>query len=71
MTAREMKKRFASEWILVGNPQTNESLEVIKGTVLHHSRDRDEVYKKAIELRPRCLAMLYTGRMPKDTAIIL
>ncbi len=71
MTAKEMKRKFASEWILVGEPQTNESLEVIKGPVLHHSRKRDEVYRKAIELRFMRFAMLHTGWMPKDTAIIL
>jgi uncharacterized pyridoxal phosphate-containing UPF0001 family protein len=40
MTLQEMEAKFDSEWILVGDPQTNESLEVVKGTVLCHSKDR-------------------------------
>jgi hypothetical protein len=71
MTLQEMEKEFDSEWILVGDPETNESLEVVKGTVLCHSKDRDEVYRAAVKLRPKRSAILYTGQMPPDTAIVL
>ncbi|MGZ9187946.1 MAG: hypothetical protein ACXW6R_25080 [Candidatus Binatia bacterium] len=67
----QIEAQFDSEWILVGDPQTNEALEVQRGKVLWHSKDRDEVYRKAVELRPRRSAMLYTGKMPKDTAVVL
>ncbi|MGA3328371.1 MAG: hypothetical protein ABSF45_28300 [Terriglobia bacterium] len=71
MTISEIEAQFKSEWILVGDPKTNEALEVVAGNVLWHSKDRDEVYRKAIELKPRHSAFLYTGIIPKDTAIIL
>jgi hypothetical protein len=71
MTISEIEAQFKSEWILVGDPETSEALEVLAGTVLWHSKDRDEVYRKAIELKPRHAAFLYTGTMPKDSAIIL
>jgi len=71
LTITEIENQFISEWILVGDPQTNESLEVQKGRVLYHSKDRDEVYRKAVELRPKQFAMLCTEKMPKDTAIVL
>ncbi|MGZ8443455.1 MAG: hypothetical protein ACXW6K_09150 [Candidatus Binatia bacterium] len=71
MTIAQIEAQFDSEWILVGDPQTNEALEVQRGKVLWHSKDRDEVYRKAVELRPRRSAMLYTGKMPKDTAVVL
>lgn len=67
----DIERQFPSEWILVGNPLTNDQLEVQGGEVLAHSKDRDEVYRQAIALRPARFAMLYTGMMPKDTAIIL
>jgi len=57
--------------VLVEDPQTNEGLEVLSGTVRFHSKDRDEVYRKAVELRPKRFAMLYTGTTPKDTAVVL
>lgn len=71
LTIAQIESQFDSEWILVGEPQTNEALEVQSGKVLWHSKDREEVYRKAVELRPRRSAMLYTGKMPKDTAVVL
>lgn len=71
MTIKEMESRFVGEWILVENPLTNEALEVLSGNVLHHSRDRDEVYRRAVALRPKRSAILYTGEIPADTAIVL
>ena len=71
MTIEEIQSRFDSEWVLVENPRTNEALEVLSGHVLHHSKDRDEVYRKAVAVRPERCAVLYTGEIPADTAIIL
>ncbi len=71
MTIEQIQSQFESEWVLVGDPQTNEALEVLSGRVLHHSKDRDEVYGKAIALRPHRSAMLYTGEIPEDMVIVL
>jgi hypothetical protein len=71
MTIEEIESRFDSEWVLVGDPRANEALEVLSGKVLHHSKDRDEVYRKAVALRPQRCAVLYTGEIPEDTAIVL
>ncbi len=64
MTIEEIESQFDSEWVLVGDPQTNEHLEVLSGKVLHHSKDRDEVYRKAIESHSSRFAILYTGEIP-------
>lgn len=71
MSIAEIQVRFESEWILLEDPQTTESLEVRGGKVLWHSKDRDELYRKARELRPRHSAILYTGRLPENTAVVL
>ncbi len=72
LTVAEIELRFESEWVLVGDPQTNETMDVQRGTVLWHSKDRDEVYRKAVALRPERFAVLYTGRIPADgEAIVL
>ena len=70
-TIEKIKADFDSEWVLIENPETTETLEVKRGVVLCHSKDRDEVYRKALELKPRNSAILYLGTMPEDTAIIL
>ena len=71
LTLSEIKSRYGAEWILVEDPETNQELEVERGKVRFHSKDRDEVYRKAVELQPRRFAMLFTGKMPEGTAIVL
>ncbi len=71
LTVAEMESRFVAEWLLVEDPQINDALEVRSGVVRYHSKDRDEVYRKAIELHSKRFAVLYTGTIPQDTAIIL
>jgi hypothetical protein len=71
LTLAEIAARFAGEWVLLEDPQTNQALEVQGGRVLYHSKDRDEVYRQAIALRPQRFAVLYTGVMPEGTAIVL
>jgi hypothetical protein len=71
LSIEEMEQQFPSEWILVVNPRTSESLKVCAGQVLAHSKDRDEVYRTAVALKPPRFAVLYTGTMPKDSAIVL
>ena len=67
----EIKARFESEWVLLEDPETIDSLEVKGGKVLWHSKDRDEVYRKARELRPKHSAILYTGRLPEKMVVVL
>ena len=71
LTIAQIEAQFESEWVLVEDPQTNDVLEVQSGKVRWHSKDRDEVYRKAVELRPKRFAMLYTGKMPVNTAVVL
>lgn len=71
MTVEEMEARFDSEWVLVEAPRTNDALEVLGGTVIHHSKDRDEVYREAVALRSERCAVLYTGEIPEGVAVVL
>lgn len=71
LTIAEIESRFQSEWVLVEDPRTNEALEVEGGRVRYHSKDRDEVYRKAVELRPKRFAIVYTGQIPRDAAVVL
>jgi hypothetical protein len=67
----EIEKQFEDEWVLVGEPQTNETFEVLSGQVLCHGKTRDEVYRKAMELRPARFAVIFTGEMPAGVEFVL
>ena len=71
LTIAQIHVQFGSEWVLMESPQTNEALEVQSGTVRFHSKDRLEVYRRVVALRPKRFAILYTGQMPENTAIVL
>ena len=71
MTIAQIEAQFPAEWILVDEPQTNAALEVQSGKVVANSKDRDEVYRQPVRLRPKRFAVLFTGKIPKDTAIVL
>jgi hypothetical protein len=71
LSIAEIGAKFDSEWVLIEDPRTDEALEVQGGTVRWHGKDREEVYRRAVELRPKRFAIVYTGKMPQDTAIVL
>ena len=71
MSIVEIRTRFAPEWVLIGDPQTDENQRLLGGRVLFHSSDREEVYRKAIELRPGHFAFRYLGEMPEGMAFVL
>jgi len=71
MTIQEIESQFESEWILIQDPNTDEEMNVLGGDVIYHSKNRDEVYRKAVGLRPERSAVIYTGEIPEDTAVVL
>jgi hypothetical protein len=71
LTIEEIEARYAPEWVLIAEPQTDEALNVLAGKVLFHSPDRDEVYRKAQELRLDRIAVRYLGPYPEHLVLIL
>ena len=71
MAIADIHDKFDSEWILLEDPETDDSMEIRGGRVLWHSRDRDEVYRKAQEISPQHSAIVYTGSLPEDVVVIL
>ncbi len=67
----EIKARYAPDWVLIGEPETDEFQHVRAGRVLFHSPDREEVYRKAIDLRPGRFAFRYLGEVPEGAAFVL
>ena len=71
LTIEEIEARFAPDWVLIGDPQTDENQGLRGGRVLFHGPDRDEVYRKARELRLDRIAVRYLGPWPEDMALVL
>lgn len=72
MSWAEIENQFKSEWVLLEDPRTTEAFEIKEGKVLWHCKDKDELYRKAMELRPKHSAILFTGPViPEGAAAIL
>jgi len=71
LTVEEIEDRFPSEWVLIGDPQTDEAQRLLAGKVLFHSPERDEVDRRLLELRPSRFAFRYLGAMPEGMALVL
>jgi hypothetical protein len=70
-TIEEINARYPSEHVLLEDPQLDENNQVVSGRVLWHSKDKEEVYRKGIELRPKYSAFVHTGPFPDDVVYVL
>ena len=71
LTIEEIEARFAPEWVLIAEPQTDGEQRLLGGKVVFHSPDHDEVYRKARELQLHRIAVRYLGAWPEDMVLIL
>jgi hypothetical protein len=71
MKIDEIEARFPDEWILVIDPDTGPDLKVRSGVVAAHSKDRGEVYRTAIALKPKRSAVWFNGEPPADAVFVL
>jgi hypothetical protein len=71
LTMAEIERRFDREWVLIEDPELTEDLQVVRGKVVWHSKDRDEGHRKLLELRPKHPAFLYVGEPPEDMEYVL
>lgn len=67
----EIKRQYDGEWVLIVDPVTTKDLDILEGKVAWHSKDRDEVYRKAMEIRPQHSAVLFVGGPPKGMEFAL
>ncbi len=70
-TYAEIKKKYDGEWVLIIDPVQTKDLEIIEGKVACHSKDRAEVYRIAMQLRPKRAAVLFFGKPPENMEFAL
>jgi hypothetical protein len=71
LTREEITQRYKDEWVLLDDPVVAEGPRVVGGRVVFHSKDRDELDRKMLELRSRRMAVLFTGSIPEGMEILL
>ncbi len=71
VTLSEIEAQYESEWVLVGDPELDGDSQLIRGKVLFHSKNRDEVDRKDMELHPATAAIIFTGQIAENAAVVL
>jgi len=59
----DISTSFPDEWILLANPIFNENLEITKGIVLFHSKDKKDVCYQGRDMVKEFekISLIYTG----------
>jgi len=64
-----LKRRYPKEWLLLTNVVADELTRPIKGRLVAHSKNRDDIYDRLRTVRGG-FAIEYTGRIPRDLIVI-
>jgi hypothetical protein len=72
LTMEEIEARFPEEWILIDKPEKDQFGRVAGGRVVYHGPDREEIYRKALEIpSPRHIAFHCTKKRKPGVVYIL
>lgn len=72
LTTNEIRKRYPNEWVLIADTESDENFNVIKGELLAHSHNREEIDQALLIYSDvKSLAIEYTGPISQDYAVIL
>jgi hypothetical protein len=66
---RELQQ-YTGEWVLIEFKRLDKDLNVVGGKVVAHSPNKDEMYKRQLELKGQNLAIEFVGQPPQDLAVM-
>lgn len=72
LTIEEIRSRYPREWVLIADTESDDEWNVIRGEVLAHSPERDEIDEALIKFKHiKSISIEYTGPVPEDYAVLL
>lgn len=69
-TIATLKRRYPKEWLLLTNVVADELTRPIKGRLVAHSKNRDDIYDRLARTRAKSVSVEYTGKVPKDLVVV-
>lgn len=67
---RTLKKRYPKEWLLLTHVTADELTRPIRGRLVAHSKNRDDIYDRLARIRAKSVSIEYTGKIPKDLVVV-
>lgn len=71
MKWEEIVEKFKDEWVLVYVKEVDKNFNLKEGDVIAHSKNKEDIYKKLLEIKPNSFSIEYTGKIPEDLAVVL
>ena len=65
-----LKRRYPKEWLLLTNVVADNLTRPIKGKLVAHSKNRDDIYDRLAHIRAKSVSIEYTGKIPKDLVVV-
>ena len=62
LTMDEIEKKFDGEWVLIEDVETDDRLEIVRGRVTYHGKDKNELHRCAMKSKTKRFASLFIGR---------
>ncbi|MEG3910514.1 hypothetical protein Q5691_15275 [Microcoleus sp. w1-18aA5] len=71
LTAAEIRDRYPREWVLIADTESDDLWNVIRGEVLAHSPQREEIDRALTKFKDvRSISIEYTGPIPDDYSVL-
>ena len=71
LTIEEIEEKFNGEWVLIEDVETNEKLEVLRGKVIYHGKDKNELHRRAMNSKTKRFASLFIGKPDPQLEFLL
>lgn len=69
-TLSALKRRYPKEWLLLTDVTADELTRPVKGKLILHSKNRDDIYDRLSRVRAKSACVTYTGEIPKDLVVV-
>ena len=71
LTAAEIRDRYPREWVLIADTESDDLWNVIRGEVLAHSPEREEIDQALTKFQDvRSISIEYTGPVPDEYSVL-
>ncbi|XZN93775.1 MAG: hypothetical protein ACM65M_13550 [Microcoleus sp.] len=71
LTAAEIRDRYPREWVLIADTESDDLWNVIRGEVLAHSPQREEIDRALTKFKDvRSISIEYTGPIPDEYSVL-
>ena len=71
LTMEEIEKKYDGEWVLIEDVETDEKLEILRGKVTFHGKDKNELHRRAMKAKSKHFASLFIGKPDRKTEFLL